>query len=125
MGRGNRGVAVGSAHMSWINTQLVQEAKADLSTFGDMISKLPGPLSKTTSVEKCGEAFIKGIEGRKRQINCPGWVGALRWMKPLLTSAVGDAPTVKSAGELIPKMDAEVAALGRSLSARTEDLEKH
>ena len=97
--------------MSWINTPLVQEAKADLSTFGDMISKLPGPLSKTTSVEKCGEAFIKGIEGRKRQINCPGWVGALRWMKPLLTSAVGDAATVKSAGELIPKMDAEVAVL--------------
>ena len=121
----HRGVAVGSAHMSWINTPLVQEAKADLSTFGDMISKLPGPLSKTTSVEKCGEAFIKGIEGRKRQINCPGWVGALRWMKPLLTSAVGEAATVKSAGELIPKMDAEVAALGRSLSARTEDLEKH
>jgi NAD(P)-dependent dehydrogenase (short-subunit alcohol dehydrogenase family) len=121
----HRDVAVGSAHMSWIDTPLVQEAKADLSTFGDMISRLPGPLSKTTSVEKCGEAFVKGIEGRKRQINCPGWVGALRWMKPLLTSAVGDSATVKSAGELIPKMDAEVAALGRSLSARTEELEKH
>ena len=47
-----------------------------------MLSKLPGPLSKTTSVEKCGEAFVKGIEGRKRHINCPGWVGLLRWLKP-------------------------------------------
>ena len=41
-----------------------------------MIAELPGPLSKTTSVEECGEAFVKGIEGRKRQINCPGWVGS-------------------------------------------------
>jgi NAD(P)-dependent dehydrogenase (short-subunit alcohol dehydrogenase family) len=121
----HHGVAVGSAHMSWIDTPLVREAKADLSTFNEMISKLPGPLSKTTSVEACGEAFLKGIEGRKRQINCPGWVGALRWMKPVLTSAVGDTATVKSAGDLIPRMDAEVAALGRSMSARTEELEKH
>jgi NAD(P)-dependent dehydrogenase (short-subunit alcohol dehydrogenase family) len=67
-----RGVDVGSAHMSWIDTPLVQEAKSDLPAFREMLSKLPGPLSKTTSVEACGEAFVKGIEARKRQINCLG-----------------------------------------------------
>jgi hypothetical protein len=30
--------------------------------------------------------LIHGIEGRKRQINCPGWVGLLRWLKPLLAT---------------------------------------
>ena len=54
-----------------------------------MLAKLPGPLRKTTSVEKCGEAFVKGIEGRKRQINCPRWVGLLRWMRPLLSTPAG------------------------------------
>ena len=39
-----------------------------------MLRRLPGPLGKTTSVEKCGEAFVKGIEDRKRQINCPSFV---------------------------------------------------
>jgi NAD(P)-dependent dehydrogenase (short-subunit alcohol dehydrogenase family) len=119
------GVDVGSAHMSWIDTPLVRESKADLASFREMITRLPGPLKKTTSVEQCGEAFIKGIEGRKRQINCPGWVGAMRWLRPILGSSFGESQTLKSVPELLPQMDAEVAALGRSMSARTEELEKH
>ncbi|WP_102142730.1 SDR family oxidoreductase [Mycobacterium hubeiense] len=118
------GVDVGSAHMSWIDTPLVREAKADLSTFQEMIGKLPGPLSKTTSVEACGKAFVKGIERRKRQINCPGWVGLLRWLRPVLSSRIGEPQVTKFVPDLLPRMDAEVAALGRSMSARTEALEK-
>jgi NAD(P)-dependent dehydrogenase (short-subunit alcohol dehydrogenase family) len=118
------GVDVGSAHMSWIDTPLVREAKSDLSTFREMLSKLPGPLGKTTSVEKCGEAFVKGIERRKRQINCPGWVGLIRWLRPLLASPVGESQILKFVPDLLPRMDAEVATLGRSMSARTQALEK-
>jgi len=118
------GVDVGSAHMSWIDTPLVREAKSDLSTFREMLGKLPGPLGKTTSVQACGEAFVKGIEGRKRQINCPSWVGLMRWLRPLLATPVGESQTLKFVPDLLPRMDAEVAALGRSMSARTEALEK-
>jgi NAD(P)-dependent dehydrogenase (short-subunit alcohol dehydrogenase family) len=117
-------VDVGSAHMSWIDTPLVREAKSDLSTFREMLGKLPGPLGKTTSVQACGEAFVKGIEGRKRQINCPSWVGLIRWLRPLLASPVGESQTLKFVPDLLPRMDAEVTALGRSMSARTEALEK-
>jgi NAD(P)-dependent dehydrogenase (short-subunit alcohol dehydrogenase family) len=120
----HHGVDVGSAHMLWIDTPLVREGKAESAAFAEMLRRLPGPLGKTTSVEKCGEAFVKGIEGRKRQVNCPGWVGLLRWLKPLLSTPIGEASTLKSVPELLPQMDAEVAALGRSLSARTQDLEK-
>ena len=119
------GVDVGSAHMSWIDTPLVRESKADLSTVREMLASLPGPLAKTTSVEKCGDAFVKGIEARKRRINCPGWVEVLRWIRPLLATRMVEAQAAKTASELLPKMDAEVAALGRSMSARTESLEKH
>ena len=87
----HRGVDVGSAHMSWIDTPLVRESKAELATFREMIARLPGPLKKTTSVEKCGEAFVKGIEGRKRRIYCPGWVGLMRWLRPLIATPVGRA----------------------------------
>jgi len=121
----HRGVDVGSAHMLWIDTPLVRESKDELASFQEMLRKLPGPLGKTTSVEKCGEVFVKGIEGRKRQINCPGFVGLLRWLKPLLSSRLGESSTLKHVPELLPKMDAEVAAHGRSMSARTEALEKH
>jgi NAD(P)-dependent dehydrogenase (short-subunit alcohol dehydrogenase family) len=120
----HRGVDVGSAHMLWIDTPLVREGKADSPAFKEMLARLPGPLGKTTSVEKCGELFVKGIEARKRHVNCPQWVGLLRWLKPLLASPIGESATLKNVPELLPKMDAEVAALGRSMSARTEALEK-
>ena len=119
------GVDVGSAHMSWIDTPLVQDTKADMPAFREMLNSLPGPLGKTTSVDKCGEAFVAGIEGRKTRIYCPGWVGLFRWLKPLMSTRFGEAPTRKTAPDMLPKMDAEVAALGRSMSARTEEIEKN
>ncbi|MDG5484313.1 SDR family oxidoreductase [Mycolicibacterium gadium] len=119
----HRGVAVGSAHMLWIDTPMVREGKADSAAFREMLRRLPGPLGKTTSVEKCGEIFVAGIEARKRQINCPRFVGLLRWLKPLLSSRLGESFTGKHVPQLLPRMDAEVAALGRSVSVRTEELE--
>jgi NAD(P)-dependent dehydrogenase (short-subunit alcohol dehydrogenase family) len=120
----HRGVDVGSAHMLWIKTPMVEEARGESAAFREMLRRLPGPLGKTTSVEKCGEVFLKGIEQRKRQINCPEWVGLLRWLKPLLSSRIGERTTLKGVPEVLPLMDAEVAAQGRSVSARIEALEK-
>ncbi|MFC4602164.1 SDR family oxidoreductase [Rhodococcus kronopolitis] len=117
------GVDVGSAHMAWIDTPLVQEAKADLPSFRKMLAALPGPLSGTTSVEACGRRFERGIEKRASRINVPGWVGALRWVRPLVQTRLAERDIRRLTPVLLPEMDAEVAALGRSLSARTEALE--
>jgi NAD(P)-dependent dehydrogenase (short-subunit alcohol dehydrogenase family) len=119
----HQGVDVGSAHMSWIDTPMVQDAKNDLASFTEMLARVPKPLGNTTSVDKCGQAFVKGIEGRKRQINVPGWVGAFRWLKPLLSTRLGERPIAALVPSILPKMDAEVAALGRSTSSRLEELE--
>jgi NAD(P)-dependent dehydrogenase (short-subunit alcohol dehydrogenase family) len=119
-----RGVDVGSAHMSWIDTAMVRDSKSDLPSSKELIDSLPGPLGKTTTLRECGEVFVKGIEGRKRRINCPGWVGVMRWLRPLLATPIGESQTVKSVPDLLPRMDAEVAALGRSASAHTEAIEK-
>jgi len=51
----HRGVDVGSAHMLWIDTPMVREGKAESAAFREMLRRLPGPLGKTTSVDKCGE----------------------------------------------------------------------
>ena len=111
------GVAVGSAHMSWIDTALVRDSKADLPSFTELLAKLPWPLNKTTSVDACADAFVKGIEQRKRRVYCPGWVRWFRWLKPLLSTPIGENAVAKTAKELLPRMDAEVAALGRSTSS--------
>jgi NAD(P)-dependent dehydrogenase (short-subunit alcohol dehydrogenase family) len=120
------GVDVGSAHMSWIDTPMIDDAKGDLTTFRELLSTQPGPVSKTTSVDKCAEAFVAGIERRKHRVNCPRWVGLFRWLRPLLSSSVVEQQFLKSTpDDLLARMDAEVAALGRSASARTEALDKH
>jgi NAD(P)-dependent dehydrogenase (short-subunit alcohol dehydrogenase family) len=119
----NLGVDVGTAHMSWIDTPLVQDAKSDLSTFRVMLSKMPGPIKRTTTVDKCGAAFVKGIEGRKSRVYCPDWVGLFRWLRPVVATPLGERDVRKFTPELLPKLDAEAAALGRSTSARTEALE--
>jgi NAD(P)-dependent dehydrogenase (short-subunit alcohol dehydrogenase family) len=121
---GHHGVDVGSAHMSWIDTALVQEAKAELSSFRDAVESLPGPLGKTTSVQACGAAFVKGIEGRRRRINCPKWVGLFRWLGPVLTTEWGEGVLKKGLADRMTLMEAEVAALGRSMSSRTNELEE-
>lgn len=114
----HQGVDVGVAHMSWIDTPLVQDAKKDLSAFSEMISLLPGPLSKTTSVEACVDAFVKGVTKRRRRVYVPGWVGFIRSRRNLLSSAAGDRATLEHVPRLLPLMDEEVRQLGRSTSAR-------
>ena len=115
---GYKGVAVGSAHMSWIDTPMVQEAKQDLPAFREMLDSLPGSLGTTISVERCAEAFVRGIEKRANRVNVPGWVEALRWVKPVLTSKLFDLMSRRDAKRQLPLMDQEVARLGRSASAR-------
>lgn len=118
------GVDVGSAHMSWIDTPMVQELKDELGAFQKMLAAMPGPLSRTTSVQDCGAAFVSGIEARRRRVYCPRWVGLFRWLRPLLSMPVAERDLRRSAPELVDGLDAEAAAMGRNLSARTEALEK-
>lgn len=118
------GVDVGSAHMSWIDTPMVREGKAEVASFTDMMETLPGPLRKTISVQKCGKAFVEGTERRKARVYCPEWIGVLRWLRPLIATPVGERDFRKSAPMLVAKLDAEATALGRNLSARTDALEK-
>jgi NAD(P)-dependent dehydrogenase (short-subunit alcohol dehydrogenase family) len=112
------GVDVGSAHMSWIDTPLVQDAKRDLSSFDQLIRKLPPPLNRTADVQSCVDGFVKGLEERKRRVYVPGWVGAVAKARTLLTTPLGEGRTVKQVPHILPLMDAEVAELGRSTSAR-------
>ncbi|OBI92139.1 SDR family oxidoreductase [Mycobacterium sp. 1245805.9] len=113
---GRLGVGVGSAHMSWIDTALVRDSKADIPSFGELIAKLPWPLNQTTTVDRCADALVKGVEGRQSRIYCPRWVPLFRWLKPVLPR-VTELLVGKTIAELLPRMDAEAGALGRSLSA--------
>ena len=112
------GVAVGCAHMSWIDTPLVRDAKADLPAFQRLLDSLPGPLSRTTSVEECVEAFVKAMAERRRKVYVPGWVGVLGVLKPALSTRLAELRSARESRRILPEVDAEVARMGRSTSAR-------
>ena len=114
----HQGVQVGSAHMSWIDTPLVQDAKNDLGAFRRMLERLPGPLGKTIPLERCVTAFVEAMEARSRRVYVPRWVALLAWLKPVLTSPLGERAALAEAPQVLAEMDAEVAELGRSTSAR-------
>jgi NAD(P)-dependent dehydrogenase (short-subunit alcohol dehydrogenase family) len=120
---GYRGVGVGCAHMSWIDTPLVQDAKRDLTAFNKMLAAMPYPIGKTTSVDACVKAFVKGLEKRSRHVYVPGWVGAIATGRNVATSRAVQKVMDRNTPELLPLMDEEVRRLGRSTSARNTALD--
>lgn len=117
----HQGVDVGSAHMSWIDTPLVQDAKADSPAFREMLKRLPPPLNRTATVDSCAQAFVAGVLKRKRHVYVPGWVGAIAKARTLVNSPAGERQTLRHVPELLPRMDDDVRRLGRSTSARNVD----
>ena len=116
----HQGVDVGVAHMSWVDTPLVQDAKQDLTAFQKALAALPPPMNRTASVESCAAAFVKGIVGRKRHVYVPGWVAALAQLRNVVNSPALERETNKHTPTLLPLMDEEVRRLGRSTSARNK-----
>lgn len=112
------GVAVGSAHMTWIDTPLTQDARADLPSYREMLRLLPWPLGTTGTVDACVGSFVRAMAERRRRVYVPAWVGMVGWTKAVATSGLGIIATRKYVPRLLPQLDTEIAALGRSTSAR-------
>ncbi len=115
----HKGVDVGVAHPGWIDTDMVRDARSELRAFDAMLRTLPGPFGKVTPVEECAEAFVRGIEGRRRKVFVPRTLGPLAAVRQLSMSPLSDAVTGRQAARLIPKLEAEVRALGRSFGAHS------
>jgi NAD(P)-dependent dehydrogenase (short-subunit alcohol dehydrogenase family) len=118
----HRGVDIGVAHMAWIDSPMLREAKEDLSAFPQMLDSLPYPLNRTTPTQVCVEAFVRAIDRRSRHVYVPGWIGALALLRNLVNSSANARLTF---GDRIPDflvhMDDDVRALGRSTGARAHE----
>jgi NAD(P)-dependent dehydrogenase (short-subunit alcohol dehydrogenase family) len=109
----DRGVAVGIAHPSWIDTDLVRDVQRDLQTFNDTLRRLPGPLGRVTSLADCGAALVDAIEHRKPRIYVPRGLSVFALLRHLLATPPFDAVVRKHAAKMVPAFEREVAALGR------------
>ena len=107
------GVKVGVAHPSWIDTDIVRGAEADLPTFKLIRGKLPFPANATTTLAECVDAIISGLARRKTRVYVRRGVVVANWTKPLVNSPIGWAVMRGQLRKHVPDLEREVAALGR------------
>ena len=115
----HRGVAVGTAHPSWVDTDLVREARADLPAFSTALAKLPWPLRRTTTVTECAEAFVRAIERRSRRVYVPRAVAGVQAMRSVLVSPLADRLVGRTARATVPLIEEQSRMLGRGFGAST------
>ena len=110
----HKGVAVGVAHPSWIDTDMVRDLQHDLASFREMIASLPGPFGTITPVAECANILVDAIAHRRRKIFIPKTLGIFSLFRQLLTNPLTDLLIARRARRMIPAAEREVTALGRS-----------
>jgi NAD(P)-dependent dehydrogenase (short-subunit alcohol dehydrogenase family) len=119
----HRGVQVGTAHPSWVDTDLVRDAKADLASFQTTLRGLPWPLRSSISGRACAEALVRAVEHRKRRVYVPRSVALVQALRTLALSTVSDRLVTRSGGggARIADLEAEVRELGRFFGAHSAE----
>lgn len=116
-----RGVRVGSAHPSWIDTDLMRDAQADMRSLTSMLSKLPGPFGRISTVGECATALADAIERRKRKVFVPKSLGPISAIRQFFMSPLAEWYLAKNAGGILLQMEDEVTALGRSFGEHSAE----
>ena len=94
------GVTVGLVHPSWIDTDLVRGAEADLPSFRELR-------------DRAGAAIVRGLVHRRSRVYVPRAVVVANWAKAALNSPAAWPWMRRFAAEVTPALEREVAALGR------------
>ncbi len=113
------GVRVGTAHPSWVDTDLVRDMRADMAAFHGAQRRLPWPMSATTSVQQCATRLVAAMVRRPRKVYVPRGVAAIQVLRPLVLSPVVDLVVNRIARTMVPAMEREVARLGRGFGAHS------
>ena len=107
------GITVGLVHPSWIDTDLVRGAEADLPSFQELRARLPYPGNVTTSVDRAAAAIVRGLVRRRSRVYVPRAVVVANWAKAALNSPAAWPWMRRFAAEVTPTLEREVEALGR------------
>jgi NAD(P)-dependent dehydrogenase (short-subunit alcohol dehydrogenase family) len=107
------GVTVGIVHPSWIDTDLVRGAEADLPSFAGLRKGLPYPGNVTTSVDRAAAAIVDGLARRRSRVYVPRAVAVANWAKGALNSPLAWPWMRRFAARAVPALEREVEALGR------------
>ena len=76
-------------------------------------------MKATTSVEACANAIVDGFEKRSARVFVPRAAQIIYWIRSLIMGGVGERLTASESATMVPRMERELAALGRTSSQRT------
>jgi NAD(P)-dependent dehydrogenase (short-subunit alcohol dehydrogenase family) len=107
------GVTVGLVHPSWIDTDLIRGAEADLPSFRELRGRLPYPGNVTTSVDRTAAAIVNGLTRRRSRVYVPHAVVVANWAKAAVNSPAAWPWMKRFAAQVVPTLEREVDALGR------------
>ena len=107
------GVTVGLVHPSWIDTDLVRSAEADIPSFQELRGRLPYPGNVTTSVDQAAAAIVHGLVRSRNRVYVPRAVIVANWAKAALNSPAAWPWMRRFAAQVVPTLEREVDALGR------------
>jgi len=107
------GVTVGLVHPSWIDTDLVRGAEADIPSFQELRRRLPYPGNVTTSVDRAAAAIVDGLVRRRSRVYVPRAVVVANWAKAALNSPAAWPWMRRFAAHVVPTLEREVEVLGR------------
>ncbi|HVB26806.1 MAG TPA: short-chain dehydrogenase/reductase [Mycobacteriales bacterium] len=107
------GVAVGSAHPCWIDTDMVRAAEDALPTFRVLRARLPWPANATTSVTDCADVLAGAVARRARRVYVPRPAGLFSVLRPLVTSRAGEAVLRRRIRHQLPALDDEARLASR------------
>lgn len=113
------GVRVGTAHPSWIDTDLVRDIRADLPSVHESLSRLPWPLGRTTTVQACAAALVDALERRRRRVYVPRPIGLVQAMRTIVNGPLADRAIGRTARTSVPELEARARALGRAFGANS------
>jgi NAD(P)-dependent dehydrogenase (short-subunit alcohol dehydrogenase family) len=101
----HRGVAVGVAYLSWVDTDMVRGADAD-EVLAELRHRQPWPVSRTISVDDAVGHLVASISRRSPRIYAPAWVRAVQWLPRGLLPAVVVPRGATEVGRLAGRLDA-------------------
>jgi NAD(P)-dependent dehydrogenase (short-subunit alcohol dehydrogenase family) len=115
----HRKVGVGVAYMSWIDTDLVRDVRADTPGFDETIRRVRGPLGTYTPVGVCADAFVEAIEHRRHQVFVPRSLKRFQPLRGLLTGPAAYRLMRRSAAISVPELEEHMRRLGRSFGVHS------
>jgi NAD(P)-dependent dehydrogenase (short-subunit alcohol dehydrogenase family) len=108
------GVDVGSAHMLWVDTDMVRDVQHDLSSFRTTLTRLPYPFGVVTSVDDCASAFVAACRARRRRVFVPSILGLFSALRQLFGSALVQRGLITQMAPMLAEAEAEALQLGRA-----------